>query len=136
MRFTISINELIDAAHAAEANSSALFAAVGLLRWHEGNDKIVDLLREKGTRKHEQAERFKTLYEARLASRELLAPMAWQEKPSGEGLYAWQGDARDDLFDVTVTGNLMAAVGFKHYVENFGEFGGLWLKLPNVPERK
>ena len=68
--------------------------------------------------------------------RELLAPMAWQEKPSGEGLYAWQGDARDDLFDVTVTGNLMAAVGFKHYVENFGEFGGLWLKLPNVPERK
>lgn len=70
MRFTISINELIDAAHAAEANSSALFAAVGLLRWHEGNDKIVDLLREKGTRKHEQAERFKTLYEARLASLE------------------------------------------------------------------
>lgn len=68
--------------------------------------------------------------------RELLAPMAWQEKPSGEGLYAWQGDARDDLFDVTVTGNLMAAVGFKHYVENFGEFGGLWLKLPSVPEVK
>lgn len=56
--------------------------------------------------------------------RELLAPMAWQ------------GNGRDDLFDVTVTGNLMAAVGFKHYVENFGEFGGLWLKLPDVPEVK
>ena len=63
MKFTI--NELINAAHAAEANSTALFAAVGILRWHEG-DKIIDLLREKGTRTHEQAERFRALYEARL----------------------------------------------------------------------
>ena len=68
MRFTISI--LIEAAKAAEANSTALFAAVGLLRWHEGNDKIIDLLREKGTRKHEQAERFRALYEARLTALE------------------------------------------------------------------
>lgn len=68
MKFTI--NELINAAKAAEATSAALFAAVGIIRWHEGNDKIVDLLREKGTRKHEQAERFKTLYEARLTALE------------------------------------------------------------------
>lgn len=68
MKFTIE--ELISAAQAAEANSTALFAAVGLLRWHEGNDKIIELLRKKGTRKHEQALGFKARYKARLAALE------------------------------------------------------------------
>lgn len=68
--------------------------------------------------------------------RELLAPMAWQDRPSGEGTYAWRGsNGRDDLFDVSHTTNGdMIAVGFSHAVSDFDEFGGLWLKLPNVPE--
>ena len=66
----LTIQELIDAAQAAEKNSTALFSAVGLLRWHEGNDKIIGMLREKGTRKHEQALGFEARYKARLAALE------------------------------------------------------------------
>lgn len=69
--------------------------------------------------------------------RELLAPMAWQERPSGVGKYAWQGsNGREDLFDVTAIPNGMIAEGFCRKIQNFDKFGGLWLKLPDVPEGK
>jgi len=68
--------------------------------------------------------------------RELLAPMAWQDKPSGAGLHVWRGDnGCDDLFDVSHTANGMIAVGFSHAVSDLAAIGtgGLWLKLPDVP---
>lgn len=69
--------------------------------------------------------------------RELLAPMAWQDKPSGEGKYAWQdSNGREDLFDVIAIPNGMIAEGFCRTIQNFDKFGGLWLKLPDVPEIK
>ena len=67
--------------------------------------------------------------------RELLAPMAWQDRPSGEGTCAWQGsNGREDLFTVIAIPNGMIAEGFCRTIQNFDEFGGLWLKLPDVPE--
>ena len=68
MKFTI--NELIDAAQAANEKAIAAFAAIGILRWHYDDKEVVALLRQKGVKKLEQAERFKALYEARLAALE------------------------------------------------------------------
>ena len=94
----LSIQELIDAAQAANAKATAAFTAIGILRWHFDDKEVVALLRQKGVRKSAQAERFEARYMARLKAiegeveslRELLAPMAWQDRPSGEGTYAWR----------------------------------------------
>ena len=149
----LSIQELIDAAKAAESNSTALFNAVGLLRCHDGSDKIINSLREKGTRKHEQAKRFEARYMARLKAledeveslREQFAPMAWQDKPSSSGLYLWI--PHDDM---PIPDGQIACVWFsegrnvfmacikkpERRVEKYEYFGGLWLKLPDAPSGK
>lgn len=68
MKFTI--NELIDAAQTANAKATAAFAAIGILRWHYDDKEVVALLRQKGVKKLEQAERFEARYKARLAALE------------------------------------------------------------------
>lgn len=77
--------------------------------------------------------------------RELLAPMAWQEKPSGEGLYFWL-----PYSDMSIKDGQVSAVWFNKarnafvaliekpepHIEKCEYFGGLWLKLPDLPEGK
>ena len=66
----LTIQELIDAAQAANAKATAAYTAIGILRWHFDDKEVVDLLRQKGTRKYEQAERFEARYMARLKALE------------------------------------------------------------------
>ena len=68
MKFTIQ--ELIDAAQAANEKATAAFTAIGILRWHFDDKEVVDLLRQKGVRKSAQAERFQARYMARLKALE------------------------------------------------------------------
>lgn len=77
--------------------------------------------------------------------RELIAPMAWQEKPSGEGLYFWL-----PYSDMSIKDGQVSAVWFNKarnafvaliekpepHIEKCEYFGGSWLKLPSVPEIK
>lgn len=76
--------------------------------------------------------------------RELLAPMAWQDKPSGEGKYVWiteSGDMRPALIYTSVWDGRMKVSWDKggRYDDLYrsGNYpSGLWLKLPDVPENK
>lgn len=66
----LTIQELIDAAQAANEKASAAYTAIGILRWHFDDKEVVAFLRQKGVRKSAQAERFETRYKARLAALE------------------------------------------------------------------
>lgn len=72
--------------------------------------------------------------------RELLAPMAWEAKPSGEGKYVRMPLPHlpyivsfVDVWDYC--GELLAN-GEGDTAKPVEELGGLWLKLPDVPEGK
>ena len=67
----LTIQELIDAAQAANAKANAaLFTAIGILRWHFDDKEVIDLLRRKGVRKSAQAGRFEARYLARIKALE------------------------------------------------------------------
>lgn len=85
MKFTIE--ELIDAAQTANTKATAAFTAIGILRWHYDDKEVVALLRQKGVKKLEQAERFEARYKARLVALE------------GETLREAADDARTDRAD-------------------------------------
>ena len=83
----LSIQELIDAAQAANEKATAAFAAIGILRWHFDDEEVVEVLREKGVRKSAQAERFEARYLARIKALENEVESlreAADDAPSGE----------------------------------------------------
>ena len=143
MKFTIQ--ELIDAAQTANEKANAAFTAIGILRWHFDDKEVVEVLRQKGVRKGAQAERFEARYMARLKAledeveslRELLAPMAWQDKPSGEGKYVRMPFPHlpyiVSFVDVWDYGDMVLANGEGDNARPVEDLGGLWLKLPDVP---
>lgn len=83
----LTIQELIDAAQAANEKATAAFAAIGILRWHFDDKEVVALLRETGVRKGAQAERFEARYLARIKALEgevVALREAADDAPSGE----------------------------------------------------
>ena len=69
--------------------------------------------------------------------RELLAPMAWQDKPSGEGKYVRMPFPHlpyiVSFVDVWDYGDMVLANGEGDNARPVEDLGGLWLKLPDVP---
>ncbi len=74
--------------------------------------------------------------------RELLAPMAWQDRPSGEGKYLWlpysdmpikDGQISDVWFRKALNAFVALIEKPEPHIEKCEYFGGLWLKLPDVP---
>lgn len=72
--------------------------------------------------------------------RELLAALAWRDKPSGEGEYVRMPFPHlpyiVSFVDVWDYRNGLLANGEGDTAIPVEELGGLWLKLPDVPENK
>lgn len=71
--------------------------------------------------------------------RKLLAPMEWKNEPSGEGRYVYM--LSPDLPDTAQFVNIIDWEGiilasYRDDDDRIVKPGGLWLKLPDVPEGK
>lgn len=70
--------------------------------------------------------------------RELLAPLAWQDKPTGAGKYVWvteSCDIRLTLIYKSVMNEKVIATWDDGDRYSY-DLSGLWLKLPDVPSDK
>ena len=122
------------------SREKAMIAQAGLraIQFKEMPPAAVSILRAYNARKSAQCYRFEGRLLGELARlREQFAPMAWQDKPSGEGKYVRMPFPHlpyiVTFVDVWDYGDMMLANGEGGNAKPVEELGGLWLKLPDVP---
>ena len=126
------------------SREKAMIAQAGLraIQFKEMPPAAVSILRAYNARKSAQCYRFEGRLLGELARlREQFAPMAWQDKPSGAGKYVHMPLPHlpyivsfVDVWDYH--GGGLLANGEGDTAKPVEELGGLWLKLPDVPENK
>ena len=125
------------------SREKAMIAQAGLraIQFKEMPPAAVSILRAYNARKSAQCYRFEGRLLGELARlREQFAALAWQARPSRAGKYVHMPLPHlpyiVTFVDVWDYGDMMLANGEGGNAKPVEELGGLWLKLPDVPENK
>ena len=125
------------------SREKAMIAQAGLraIQFQEMPPAAVSILRAYNARKSAQCYRFEGRLLGELARlREQFAALAWQARPSRAGKYVHMPLPHlqyiVSFVDVWDYGDMMLANGEGDTARPVEELGGLWLKLPDVPENK